>query len=84
VVIADAGPRNGIAPLNAGSCAAAWPMPDNVRNVPCRSPITQKASPPRPVKCGYVTHSAAPIAIAASMALPPARKTSRPASLANA
>ena len=74
--------RNGA--IECGQLSRSLADADIVRNMPVRSPITQKASPPSPVKCGYVTHKAAPIAIAASIALPPARNTSQPAALANA
>src|ERR1700733_15189692 len=40
-------------------------------------------SPPMPVECGSVTHRTAAAQIAASIAVPPSRKTSRPASVAS-
>jgi len=52
VVSVAPGPRVGIDSPNAGSACAAWPMPDSVRTLPARSLMSQKASPPSPVKCG--------------------------------
>src|SRR5687768_10379109 len=46
--------------------------------------MSQKASPPRLVMCGYTTASTALAAMAASTAEPPARSASRPASDASA
>jgi len=40
--------------------------------------MSQKASPPRPVICGYTTHNVAPAAMAASTALPPRRRVPKP------
>jgi len=42
----------------------------------------QKQSPPIPVDCGSITHSTATAAMAASIALPPARSMSSAARVA--
>jgi hypothetical protein len=57
-------------------------MPSNAFALPSLSAMIQTASPPIVAKCGYVTAIVAPIAIAASIAFPPAFSTFRPASLA--
>ena len=54
--------------------AITWPVPAGA--------YRQKQSPPMPVECGSITPSTATAATAASSALPPARNTSSPASVA--
>src|SRR5262249_19168861 len=65
--------------------AAAGPAPSRKRTPPRRASwMSQNASPPMLVMCGYTTASTAPAAMAASTAEPPAARTSAPASEARA
>jgi hypothetical protein len=72
---------------NAATEAVEAAFPPPLRNLTaplCPSWISQNASPPSPVMCGYTTAKTALAAIAASTAEPPARKMSTPALEASA
>jgi hypothetical protein len=91
VSVAGRMPRNGISlmPLSRNqpmsARAAARPPPSRNLIFPdLPSWISQNASPPMLVMCGYKTANAALVAIAASTADPPARNTSTPAAEASA
>ena len=69
----------------ASASAAAGARPDPLSADWCcagSSQMSQKASPPMPQPLGMTTPSAAFVAIAASTALPPARRIERPAAVA--
>ena len=79
-------PRRGISPPIASRVApcGAAPLPFSAESFRAgASQICAKASPPRWELCGSITASAAPIATAASAALPPARRISTPISEAS-
>src|SRR4029079_16557964 len=64
----------------SGALGAARPPPLRYLTLPVfPSWMSQKASPPRLVMCGYTTARTALAAIAASTAEPPPRNTSTPA-----
>jgi hypothetical protein len=82
------GPRSGIrstpAPRTASTCAAAL-LPEPLSATSVREDSTQtsqNASPPMPHALPMTTESTALVAIAASTAVPPARRTPRPAAVA--
>ena len=85
--VTGAGPVSGIcacvprrSPAEAAEAEA--PLPLTVRAPPCGVCTSAMMSPPTAQLCGYTTVSAAAAATAASIALPPLRNASAPASLA--
>ena len=66
-----------------GADRGAGPAASMPSSPPEGSRTIANRSPPMPVACGSVTHRTAAAQIAASTALPPSRRTSRPASVAS-
>src|SRR5262249_13622317 len=75
--VAEPTPRNGTSPASGGVAAGKRPLELS----PASSPSTHtmaRRSPPTPHMWGYATARARLVAIAASAALPPSRRTSSP------